>query len=146
MKIKTSSVSKRSLVYEAQAHYLAKTIRRLETDFKRQFRPTNDLSLEDFERFSGLDSYQNFIDATIICGFVCHDYNNFFPLNKVHLHPNDVLKSIPFQKLRHYIHTLQRAERWNSEYSTFIYDSVKSGALSIVASRLESDTSLYESQ
>jgi hypothetical protein len=145
MKIKTKTISKRCPVYAYQARFLAKTIRRLEGVFVRQLGETSELTLEEFRKFQRLEEYQSFMEAALVCGFVCDDFKQFFPLEHAHSRPNDVLLSLPFQKLRHYVHTLQRTEKWCSEYSTALYESLKIGALSIVARRLDSDPSIYES-
>jgi hypothetical protein len=145
MKIKPGPVSRRSPVYEVQAHHLAIAIHQLADACARQFREEIELSLEDYYRFRGMPEYEHFIQATIVCGFVCTDYGSFFPLDKVHDRPNEVVPTLPFSKVRHYIHTLQRAEKWNSEYSTALWTAITSGALLLVARRLESDQSLYES-
>lgn len=144
MKIKSGILSKRSPVYEAQAHFLAKTIRKLERAYGRKFSSSRELSLEDFNEFQGSEEYQDFIEATLICGFVCDDYLNPFPLDNAHLMPREILPSLTFNKIRHYIHTIQRSDKWNSQYNTALYDAIRSGALSIVADRLESDMTLYE--
>lgn len=145
MKIKLGHVSRRTPVYEVQAHYLAIAIHQLADACARQFREGTELGLEDFYRFSGMPEYEHFIQATTVCGFVCTDYSKFFPLDKVHDRPQEVIPALPLSKVRHYIHTLQRAEKWNSEYSTALWTAITSGALLLVARRLESDQSLYES-
>jgi hypothetical protein len=144
MKIKTRAILKRSPVYEVQARFLAKAIRKLERAYSREFSSSRELSLEDFYEFQGSTEYQDFIEATLLCGFVCDDYRDFFPLDDAHLRPKEALHNVPFNKIRHYIHTIQRAEKWNSQYNTALYDAIRSGALSIVADRLESDMTLYE--
>lgn len=144
MKIKLGPVSRRTQVYEVQARHLAMAIHQLADACARQFREGIELSLEDFNRFSGLLEYEHFVQATIVCGFVCGDYASLFPLDKVHDRPNEVVPTLPFSKVRHYIHTLQRAEKSNSQYSTALWTAIASGALLLVARRLESDQSLYE--
>jgi hypothetical protein len=145
MKIKHGPVSKRTPVYEVQVLYLVKAIRKLEEVCLREFRAETELSLKDFNLFREMPEYECFIEAAFVCGFVCTDYSRFFPLENVHARPNEIIPALTFSKLRHYVHALQRAEKWNSEYSTTLWTSVMSGALSLVARRLESDQSLYES-
>ncbi|MDD5462646.1 MAG: hypothetical protein PHG00_13605 [Methylococcales bacterium] len=144
MKIKPGPISRRTQVYEVQAHYMAKAIYSLVDAYSREFRPNTELTLEIFYRFRGLNEYKQFEEAAFVCGFVCTDYSRFFPLDKAHERPLEVIPSLSFSKLRHYIHTLQRAEKWNSEYSGSLWTAVQCGALSLVARRLESDQSLYE--
>ncbi len=145
MKIKLGPVSRRTAVYEVQADYLARAIHQLANACAHQFREGIEFSLENFYRFRSMPEYENFIEATFVCGFVCTDYGSFFPLEKIHDRPNEVVPTLPFSKMRHYIHTLQRAEKWSSEYSTALWTAITSGALLLVARRLESDQSLYES-
>lgn len=145
MKIKPGPVSRRTPVYEVQARYLAKAIHRLVDACSRQFRPETELTLEDYCRFREMPEYEGFEEAAFVCGFVCTDYARFFPLEEVHARPHQAVFALPFSKLRHYVHTLQRAEKWNSEFSTALWTAVMSGALSLVAHRLEVDESLYES-
>lgn len=144
MKIKPGPISRRTPVYEVQAHYMAKVIRSLVDTCSRLFKPNTELTLENFYKFQGLSEYKQFEDAAPVCGFVCTDYSRFFPLDNVHERPREVIPSLPFSKIRHYIHTLQRAEKWNSEYSTSLWTAIQSGALLLVARRLEEDQSLYE--
>ena len=125
---------------------MAKAIRSLVDTCSRLFRPNTELNLETFYQFQGLSEYKQFEEAAFVCGFVCTDYSRFFPTENVHERPREVVPSLSFAKLRHYIHTLQRAEKWNSEYSTSLWTAVQSGALSLVARRLEEDQSLYESE
>ncbi len=132
-------------VYEVQAHHLAKAIHQLADACAHKFRAEDELSLEDFDRFSGMPEYERFMQSAICCGFVVNDYSRFFPLGEVHDRPSEVVPTLPFSKLRHYIHTLQRAEKSNHEYSTVLWTAITSGALLLVARRLESDQSLYES-
>jgi hypothetical protein len=129
-----------------QALHLAKAIRKLEGVCSLQFRPVTELSLEEYYRFRDMPEYDIFIEAALTCGFVCTDYARFFPIEDAHSNPSEVISALPFAKLRHYIHTLQRAEKWNSEYSTALWTAVMCGALPLVARRLESDQSLYESE
>jgi len=133
MKIKPGPVSRRTPVYEVQAHHVASVIQQLADACARQFGDGTELSLEDFYRFSDLPEYKRFMEATIVCGFVCTDYGSAFPLTKVNDRPNEVIPTLPFSKVRHYIHTLQRAEKWNSEYSTALWTAITNGALLLVA-------------
>ena len=125
---------------------MAKAIRSLVDTCSRLFRPNTELTLETFYQFQGLSEYKQFEEAAFVCGFVCTDYSRFFPLENVHERPREVIPSLSFAKLRHYIHTLQRAEKSKSEYSTSLWTAVQSGALSLVARRLEEDQSLYENK
>jgi hypothetical protein len=49
---------------------------------------------------------------------------------------------LSFKQIRHYIHVLQRTTKWNSQYSTALYQAVISKALGLVADRLVSDPTM----
>lgn len=144
MKIMRGPVSKRTPVYEVQALHLAKAIRGLEDLCRREFRSATELSLEDYNRFREAPEYQIFEEAAFVCGFVCADYSRLFPIEKAHSNSAETIPALSLSELRHYVHTLQRAEKWNSDYSTALWTAVMCGALPLVARRLESDRSLYE--
>lgn len=141
------AVKRRSPVNEYQARYFAKVIRRFEEAWSRQFRRPVDLSFETYQRFREMPEFEDFMDAALACGFVCSDFRDFAQVEQVHESecPSDEVASLTFSELRHYVHTLQRAEKWNSDYSRTLWASLQTGALSAVARRLESDNSLYES-
>lgn len=145
MKIKPGPASKRTSVHSYQITFLVKSIQRLEDVYARHFREITELTPKDFNRFRKLEEYRAFMEAAVVCGFVCNDFKNNFPVDEVHGSPR-MLSDLPFQKLRQYIHTIQRTEKWCSEYSTALFDSLKTGALVLVANRLASDESLVESE
>ncbi|MOA63387.1 hypothetical protein D3C78_1890980 [compost metagenome] len=60
--------------------------------------------------------------------------------------PTLALSSVPFRQLRHFLHTLLRNERWANGYSSPVREALGSGALELVATRLETDHSLLESE
>jgi hypothetical protein len=145
MKIRRGPVSKRTPIYEYQAQYMAKAMRQLEDRFNREYGDEEGPYYEDCLKFGDVPEYMAFIDATFICGFVCTDYVDPYPLDKIHSRPRDILPTLPLGKLRHYIHTLQRFEKWSDHpLSGALISSIRSGALSIAASRLESDQSIYQ--
>ena len=146
-KIARRPATRRTPVHEAQARFLAKVIRRLEEAWSRQFRRSDDLSLETYQRFREMAEFEDFMDAALACGFVCNDFRDFAPVDQVHESdcPGDEVARLTFPELRHYVHTLQRAEKWNSDYSRTLWSSLQTGALPAVARRLETDNSLYES-
>jgi hypothetical protein len=143
--IKRDMPSKRSNVHEYQAQFLAKSIRRLEQATERHFRACNrELTIEEYGRFRAMPEVEAFMEAALVCGFVCSDFGNPFSLEKVHSCPQEIVPALSFLKLRHYIHVLQRTVKWNSQYTNTLFMAVKSGALGYVARRLESDESLRE--
>jgi 8-oxo-dGTP pyrophosphatase MutT (NUDIX family) len=137
-KIIGGPASKTSLVTSDQADMLVKAINNLERAFQPNFRRNEEFSLDDFSRFQESAEYRGFIEACFVGGFVCTDYDHFFPLGIAHAIPDDVIPKLPFPALRFYIHTLQRAEKWQSEYSTALYEAVRTGALGLAARRIES--------
>lgn len=142
-KISCTPAKRRTPVNEFQARFLAKVIRRLEEAWLRQFRPTLDLSLETYQRFRDLQEHEDFMDAALACGFVCADFRTEFPVETVHTRGEGGIADLSFPEIRHYIHTVQRAEKWNSEYSNTLWTALQSGSLGVVARRLASDDSLY---
>ena len=146
MKIKRGLPTKRSRIYGEQVMFMAKVIRRLEAACHRKFGEKTDLTYEEFLDFRDMDEYSAFSEAAFVCGFVCEDFGLSFPLEEIHSSPEEMVSRMPFSKIRHYIHVLQRAEKWQSDYSTTLWTAVMSGALRLVADRLISDTSLYEAE
>lgn len=123
---------------------MAHCIRQLDAAWRRGFDTNTELRLEEFYRFASLPEYELFNEAAIVSGFVCTDFANFFPFERVHANPTESIAELNFTKLRHYIHTIQRGEKWSSEFSTTLWSALASGSLQLVAQRLESDMSLYE--
>lgn len=147
--IKRDLPSKRSNVYEYQAQFLAQTIRKLEEATRRNFseRSCDELSIQECWRFRAMPEAEEFMQAALVSGFVCSDINSSgsdFTLALVHQRPSEVVPNLSFSKLRQYVHLLQRTVKWNSEYPIALFKAVTSGALGLVASRLESDESLRE--
>jgi hypothetical protein len=147
MLIKQRQPLKRTPVYAAQARFLANCIRRLEEAYRRHFdRPYNP-DAGDSERFWALPEYKIFHNAAYACGFVCNDYTCFYALfDRADKYPEEILGRESFNGLRHYVHTLLRAERSCAMdgYLSPVCYAIQSGALGVVARRLESDQSLYE--
>lgn len=147
--IRSGPPSKRMPVYSAQARVLAACIRALDVDCKREFgRHYAVADYHELGRLWPLPSYRLFIDAAEACGFVCTDFRPKLPFGfgEVNEAVEAALGQIPFPKLRLYVHTLVRAERWADSYSSPILEALASGALQLVAKRLESDASFYEDE
>jgi hypothetical protein len=146
MHIRPKAPSKRSVVYEAQAEFLARCIRRLEIAFHQSFSAPYDPDAGDSPRFWAMPEYEVFHDAAYACGFVCDDFVPNFPIELANERPHETLGRESFAGLRHYIHTLLRAERSNriDGYFSPVCSAIQSGALGVIATRLESDRSLYE--
>lgn len=143
MKIKPGIPSRRTFVYESQAAYLALAIRKLESAFFRAFRKGEKITLEGFETFRKLPEYTHFHEAALVSGFVCSDFSDYYPFESLHESPSEVVPAMTFSEIRHYVHTMQRAGKWSSEFNEILWNAIASGALGFVASRIEGDPSIY---
>lgn len=145
--IKNWSSSKRVTLYDLQASHFVACIKALDEDRLRTIGPRYNPEAGDPARLWSLRSYRIFHDAAYVCGFVLDGLAPDFPLSEANKSPQRTLGEIPFPKLRHYVHTLMRAERSSAMdgYFSPVLESLVSGALLLVASRLEQDRSLYDS-
>lgn len=146
MKIRPHSPQKKSPVYAVQASFLALCIRRLEAATRRAFELPYNPDAGEAAVFWRLHDYQIFHDAAYACGFVCNDGDLSYPIDAANRRPSETLGREPLDSLRSYVHTLLRAERSNrmDGYFSPVCSAVQSGALGVVAARLESDDSLYQ--
>lgn len=141
--IKHDVPSKRSHITETQVQFMVRAIWQLEMATLRSVPPTGEeLTIAEFGRFASLPEYEAFMNAALLCGFVCFDFDHKSPLERIHARPEEEVRTLSFNELRHYIHVLQRTEKWNSQYSTALYEAVTSEALKLVAERLASDPDL----
>lgn len=98
------------------------------------------------EIFFQMPEYERFTVAAYACGFVCRD----FPMmdgglfEQMKYRPCEHLSNCQFQVLRQWVHMLLRAERSADGWSSPVRDALDSGALELVATRLESDQNLRE--
>jgi hypothetical protein len=145
-KICRRPLSRRAPVHESQARFLAACIRSLAEERRRLLKPRYDPEAGDTAKFLSLHSYRVFHDAAYACGFVCTDLPSTYPLEQVNASPRTTLASANFAGLRRYVHTLLRAERacGESGYFSQVFAALESGALVLVADRLESDETLYD--
>jgi hypothetical protein len=139
MHIEQKAASRRAPVLWDQARLFAMLTRDLIQVYERY----RGIQLEDFFQ---LPEYQKFVVGAYACGFVCRDYSQMdgesFELMKTR--PREHLGDCSFRVLRHWVHTLLRAERWADGYSSHVKEAIDSGALEVIAMRLESDHSLME--
>lgn len=145
--IRRKPASKRSAVNAYQVTLFVKLVNKFEGAVLNLFKiadPEN-ISLDRFQEIFNLDEYHLLIDAFFACGFVCRDFNLECNLDAVNDRPDEAIRSMDFPAIRHYLHVLQRGEKWSDGYSSPILAAIKSGALIKVADRLESDESLFES-
>lgn len=137
MHIHDKPASKRTPVRAEQAQLFAMLTRDLIQATQRQ-------RGMELETFIALPEYQRFIVGAYACGFVCGDYalmdGGLFENAKAR--PREVLGSCSFRVLRHFMHMLLRAERWNHGFGSHVQEALDNGVLDVVASRLESDASL----
>lgn len=91
-----------------------------------------------------LPEYRRLLLGAYACSFVCSNFEPMKDYENYQNLPKEYVQNARWPKFRHYIHTLLRDERWSDGYSSPILEAVKSGALTIVADRLERDQSLRE--
>ncbi len=130
---------------QSQALFLALRIRSLEAVTDQLFAAEYDPDAGDAALFWALPEYDLFHDAAYACGFVCNDLAPDYPVDEANTRPFSKLSREPFDGLRHYVHTMLRAERSNRAdgYFSPVCSAIQSGALGLVAQRLTSDDSLY---
>ena len=127
----------RSPVYQYQVDMLVLLIRELLEVYERRH------EIELMEWFK-LPEYRRFLLGAYACSFVCNNLEPMKDFENYQNSPQEYVQNAGWPKFRHYVHTLLRAERWADGYSSPILDSANSGALAIVADRLERDQSLRE--
>lgn len=138
--------TKRTAIYESQAKFLAKCIRILERVFRNELNGKYNPDEGDSNVIWMMQEYDLFHDAAYACGFVCNNMVPNYNLDSVNKDPVNALKNVSLIDLRQYTHTLLRAERNGrmDGYYSAIGAALESGALGIVANRLESDGRLYD--
>lgn len=127
--------SRRSAVHKCQVDLFVLLARELIAAYTR--RPN--ASLDDW---LDLPEHRRFVIGAYAAGFVCTDLAPMDDFEEMGARPREHLSSAGFNKLRHYLHTLLRAERWADGYSSPIREAIVSGALEIVSERLANDGSL----
>jgi hypothetical protein len=139
MHIEKRAVSRRAPVRWEQAQLFAMLTR----DLLRAYVGREDI---DLKVFFDLPEYQRFVLGAYACGFVCRDMTPMGEVSYLEMRdmPRSALSSVSFRQLRHFLHTLLRDERWADGYSSPVREALESGALELVATRLETDHSLLE--
>lgn len=127
--------SRRSAVHSCQAELFALLARELIEAYTRK----PNASLTDW---LDLPEHRRFVLGAYAAGFVCTDLAPMSDFEEICSRPREHLGVAGFNRLRHWIHTLLRAERWADGYSSPIREAIVSGALEIVVYRLENDMSL----
>ncbi len=139
MFIAQKAASRRAQVLSDQAQLFALLTR----DLIRTYERRRGIGLEEFFE---LPEYRKFVVSAYACGFVCGDYSMMDGglFEQMKSRPREHLGACQFGGLRHWVHMLLRAERWADGYSSHVREALDSGALEVVATRLESDSSLLE--
>jgi len=133
VKIENKVASRRSPVRSDQAQLFAILTRDLIQANERYA----SMSLDAFFQ---LGEYRKFVLSAYACGFVCDDYSSEMKgagFEAMKQRPQEHLGSCSFSVLRHWVHVLLRAERWAQGWSSHVREAIESGALAIVAGRLE---------
>jgi len=130
-----------SAIRRSQAHFFATCITRLSEVSSRVFPSGYDPEAGHSETLWSLQEYEVFHDAAYACGFVCNDFKPTYPIDLVNTAPQKALGEESLSEIRHYIHTLLRAERSNrmDGYFSPVLAALCSGALNVVAHRLITD-------
>jgi hypothetical protein len=141
------AASKRSAIYEFQAQHLCSLIRFMAQAALAHFEVESeaDLAEEDWEAFTKFPEYELFVHGAYACGFVCSDLRPNVDLSAVARRPGEALRGMSLPEIRHYVHTLLRAERGTDGYGSFIYKALRAGVLEALCERLQSGSDLYES-
>lgn len=139
--ISRKAASKRTPVNESQARFFSALGLELVDEYRLETDGEHEISLS---AFFDLPAYHRLLKGAYACGFVCRDFTPDFPIETVLTRPAETLGRLGFMQLRHYLHTLFRAERWADGYSSPIRSALEAGALTVVCERLSSDERLYD--
>lgn len=144
------AASKRSAIHESQAQHLCSLIRFMVQAALHRWNVDSVAELPDdvwqaFEAFTELPEYELFTLGAYACGFVCSDLRPDADLNAVVRRPGEALRGMALPEIRHYVHTLLRAERGTDGYGSVVYEALRAGTLEALCERIESGSDLYES-
>lgn len=131
--------SRRAAVHACQAELFVLLARELIEAYTR--RPNANI-----DDWLDLPEHRRFVIGAYAAGFVCTDLAPMNDFEEMGSRPREHLSGASFSKLRHYVHTLLRAERWADGYSSPIREAIVSGALELVADRLANDDSLKQQE
>lgn len=137
MFIQRRDAKRRTPVLASQARLFSM----LALDLIRAHARQSDMTLQTFFE---LPEYERLLIGAYACGFVCDDYGPVEMFEKMTAWPRDYLADCGFARVRHFTHTLLRAERWSDGYSSPIRESIGTGALQLIADRLSSDQRLMQ--
>jgi hypothetical protein len=139
MHIQQKQASRRTPLLDDQVQLFVLLTRELTAAYERQ----PDINLDGFGE---LPEYQRFLLGAYACGFVCRDFSPMEGgrFEMMRSRPMEHLADCTLNVLRHWVHTLLRAERWAEGWSSPIREAINGGALQLVAERLTSDQALRE--
>lgn len=87
------------------------------------------------EVFARTGAYRQFVEAELQAGFTGPDVE--MDSDFAERRPQWVAGAND-EELRRWVHTMLRADRWNGDYPTALWDACRSGAMSALVERLES--------
>lgn len=89
-------------------------------------------------RLYELKSYDDLLNLAYSTTFVHGSLSQEgIDLDAVNARPHEQLNNVPIDEVRRYIHALYRCERHNWGWGSLVLTAIRSGALGVVASRLE---------
>jgi hypothetical protein len=144
--IKQSAPSSRVALNNYQREHFCSLIEQLveRALAQHEVRVTSDLPEDGWESFTQTREYLLFLTGAYACGFVCADLRPNIDLDEVNRNPEAHIARFELKKLRHYVHTLMRAERANHGFGSSVWESMRTGALELLLHRLAHDGNLLE--
>ncbi|QHD08591.1 hypothetical protein [Pseudomonas sp. R76] len=125
-----------SLPGDAHAQALAAGIRRLELAIERESWGTD--SVADADQVYELPEYSELLEQAYGSGFV-QGYlsHEGFDFNEINARPQGQLSALAYAEICRYVNALYRAERHNWGWGSLVLAAIQSGALGVIAARLE---------
>ena len=125
-----------SLPGDAHAQALAVGIRRLELAIERESWGAD--SVADADLVYELPEYAELLEQAYGSGFV-QGYlsHEGFDFNAINTRPQGQLGALAYAEICRYVNALYRAERHNWGWGSLVLSAIQSGALGVIAARLE---------
>ncbi|RON06227.1 hypothetical protein [Pseudomonas brassicacearum] len=124
-----------------QAQAFAAGIRRLERAIGREL--WGEDSVSDAALVYELPEYAELLEEAYASGFVRGDLSHQgFDFDVINARPQAQLSALPYSEVCRYVHALYRCERHNWGWGSLVLWAIQSGALGIIASKLEACSSL----
>ncbi|EPN22701.1 hypothetical protein A247_27615 [Pseudomonas syringae pv. actinidiae ICMP 19099] len=125
-----------SLPNRTQAQALARGIQRLELAIERELWGAD--SVADAALAYELPEYAELLGQAYADGFVRGELSHEgFDFEAINARPQGQLSDTPYSEVCRYVHALYRAERHNWGWGSLVLAAIQSGALGVVAARLE---------